>query len=163
MICMFQQLFRALLLCYSACCMETKCLPPLSQDLPPYTTLVLCYSACLTLRHPITPQDIIRWATDGSLPYLNFSTISQPILDRLDPTLAPRPGVTVRLPDVMLQPKGVPGVGRLQRSAVHLAQRLGWGLPGLAVELLLLRWVQELGLDLVSFSHKVSSCQKGCA
>ncbi|MEW5319622.1 MAG: hypothetical protein WDW38_010765 [Sanguina aurantia] len=119
-------------------------------DLPPHTTLALCYAACLTLRHPITPQDIVRWASDGSLPYLDLPTLSQPVLGRPHPTLALRPGATVRLPDVMLQPKGVPGVGRLQRSAVDLAHRLGWRLPGLAVELLLLRWVQELGLDPVS-------------
>ncbi len=77
------------------------------QALHPDTMLAVVFLGSWYLREAVTPMDILRWASDGRLPFLNLPALSAELLQS-----AQEAGCT--LPPSLLQPTGaVQPSGRL--------------------------------------------------
>ncbi|GAX72935.1 hypothetical protein CEUSTIGMA_g390.t1 [Chlamydomonas eustigma] len=106
------------------------------RKLPLTTTLVICYLACLSLRLPITPTDISRWAIQGHLPLLDLPQRCRELLSSLHS--GERPPVAVITASGAIHPN------RLIASAMKLAAVLKHPIPNLNGELLILKCCAEL-------------------
>ncbi|GIL86794.1 hypothetical protein Vretifemale_15021, partial [Volvox reticuliferus] len=91
---------------------------------------------CLMLRMPVTPMDVVRWAYDQSLPYQDLRVRATPLIER-----AP-----VHVSGRLLQTPTAPNPTLLLAGAVEMAALLGFEIPPLNVDGLLVKMTDSLGL-----------------
>ena len=51
------------------------------QVLHAEVTLAVCFLGCWVMREAVMPMDIVRWASDGTLPYLRLPSLSTQLLN----------------------------------------------------------------------------------
>ena len=71
-----------------------------SQVLHPDTLLAVLFLGCWVGREAVTGMDILRWANDGSLPFLSLGALSKPLLETLD-------AASLGFPLPLLEPSGI--------------------------------------------------------
>ncbi|BDA43636.1 probable TATA box-binding protein-associated factor RNA polymerase [Coccomyxa sp. Obi] len=109
------------------------------KALHPDTMLAVVFLGSWYLREAVSPMDILRWASDGRLPFLNLPALSAELLQS-----AHEAGCT--LPPSLLQPTGVMSVQGLVAMAAQIGSRLQMRLPPVNAGALLHRYVQDLAL-----------------
>eukprot|EP00775_Hariotina_reticulata_P011395 gene11395-11543_t len=108
--------------------------------LHPQVTLQLCFLGCHLLREALTFYDIMCWALDGQLPFLNLPTLSRELAGEQLATVLP---MRVLQAQLTINPLS------FCAGCCRLADHLGLKLPAVAGEALLLRGVMDLGLPKV--------------
>ncbi|KAL6762830.1 hypothetical protein V8C86DRAFT_3172687 [Haematococcus lacustris] len=108
-------------------------------DLPLQVTLVVCCVACILLRQPVSPYDLVAWALQGSLPYLDAAARCQAQLAALSPSSA---APLQRL----LRAATLSSPGLLLLAVTEVAGLLCLTLPCVNGPLLLLRATRDLAL-----------------
>ncbi|CAL8468416.1 g7956 [Coccomyxa elongata] len=109
------------------------------KALHPDTMLAVVFLGIWFLREAVTPMDMLRWASDGRLPFLNLPALSAELLQS-----AQEAGCT--LPPSLLQPTGVMSVQGLVAMAAQIGSRLQMRLPPVNAGALLHRYIQDLAL-----------------
>eukprot|EP00879_Flechtneria_rotunda_P009276 GHRR01009711.1.p1 GENE.GHRR01009711.1~~GHRR01009711.1.p1 ORF type:complete len:399 (+),score=130.90 GHRR01009711.1:1416-2612(+) len=107
------------------------------QLLHPQVTLQLCFLGCLLLRESVTFYDIMSWALDGQLPFLELPRLCSELLSGDELLRLP---VRCIQPQLMLEPLA------FCSAAARLAAAVGLDLPPIAAEGLLMRAIKELAL-----------------
>ncbi|WIA17321.1 hypothetical protein OEZ85_014186 [Tetradesmus obliquus] len=110
--------------------------------LHPQATLQLCFLGCVLLREAVTLFELLRWALDGQLPFLELPHCSMQVATG---------GVLSILPVRCLQPQLQLDPLAFCNSCCQLAAQLGLALPQPPGEALLLRTIKELGLPQVVY------------
>ncbi|KAF6256555.1 hypothetical protein COO60DRAFT_1657430 [Scenedesmus sp. NREL 46B-D3] len=110
--------------------------------LHPQATLQLCFLGCVLLREAVTLYDLLGWALDGQLPFLELPHLSMQV--------AAGDALSV-LPVRCLQPQLQLGPLAFCSGCCQLSSQLGLTLPQLPGQALLMRAVKELGLPQVVY------------
>jgi RNA polymerase I-specific transcription initiation factor RRN7 len=110
-------------------------------------TLALCYLGILTLRLPITPGDIYRWATEEKLAYRGaIKLLPLPMRDRLPPSYH----ATLN-PNALLKYKRFYAVVTDLQVSFTNDHKILW--PPLNHRLLIFRYLKELALPLEVYDY----------
>ncbi|ONK56066.1 uncharacterized protein A4U43_C10F3790 [Asparagus officinalis] len=90
--------------------------------MPLYSTLAISFLVCHIAREPILPTDILKWASEGKLPFLAaFIEMNR----RLEKPSSPCP-LSLR---ALFRPIQVIGAEQLEATAASIAQAIGLRLP----------------------------------
>jgi transcription initiation factor TFIIIB Brf1 subunit/transcription initiation factor TFIIB len=107
----------------------------LRARLPLFTPLAVLYLAAYWLRLPLTANDVVNRALDGTLPYLSCHV-----------RLPAGAGRGEALPHGWLEPPGAPSAARLRAAAGRVAAALRLPLPPANAAALAARFASELAL-----------------
>ncbi|KAI3973071.1 hypothetical protein MKX01_019729 [Papaver californicum] len=113
----------------------------LRKTIPLSFSLSICYLACHIAREPILPTDIVKWAHDGKLPFLNaFVRIGE---------VFGNPSAKCPLStDLMFRPFKVVDWRDLESQAGFIAECIGLELPPVNFNALARRYLKQLQLPL---------------
>ncbi|KAI3884108.1 hypothetical protein MKW92_031959 [Papaver armeniacum] len=111
----------------------------LRKKIPLSSCLSICFLACHVAREPVLPTDIVNWALDGKLPYLNAFV-------RIGEMLKEQSGRCPLSADLMFRPFRVVDSRVLESQAGYIAQRIGLKLPPVNFNGLARRYLKQLQL-----------------
>ncbi|KAI3831122.1 hypothetical protein MKX03_017226 [Papaver bracteatum] len=114
-------------------------LKDLRKKIPISSCLSICFLACHVAREPILPTDIVNWALEGKLPYLNAFV-------RIGEMLAEQSGRCPLSADLMFRPFRVVDSTVLESQAGYIAKRIGLELPPVNFNGLARRYLKQLQL-----------------
>lgn len=102
--------------------------PPLEN------TIVILYTALRLMRQPVIPIDILRWATDGTIPFIEMK--------QYYPTF-------LRFYKHVRSPAAVPPLHKFRIKCAVFVNELGLDLPPPNHEMILMRFANQLGISKV--------------
>ncbi|KAI3874311.1 hypothetical protein MKX03_019459 [Papaver bracteatum] len=111
----------------------------LRNKIPLSFSLSISYLACHMAREPIVPTDVVKWAHDGKLPFLNaFVRIGE---------IFGEPSAKCPLTtDKMFRPLELVGWRNLESQAGYIAECIGLELPPVNFDALAHRYLKQLNL-----------------
>ncbi|ONK55156.1 uncharacterized protein A4U43_UnF6990 [Asparagus officinalis] len=111
----------------------------LRRTVPLYSTLAIYFLVCHIAREPILPTNILKWASEGKLPFLvAFTEMDR----RLEKPSSPFP-LSSR---ALFRPILVIGAEQLEATAASIAQAVGLRLPSVKFYAIAHRYLKELSL-----------------
>ncbi|XP_026400997.1 TATA box-binding protein-associated factor RNA polymerase I subunit B-like [Papaver somniferum] len=124
-------------------------LKSLRRTFPLSLSLSICYLACHIAREPILPTDLVMWAHDGKLPFLNA-------FDRIGKVFGNPSAKCPLSTDLMFRPVKIIGWRELESQAGYIAECIGLELPPVNFNALARRYLKQLQLPQEEILQKAS-------